>query len=118
MDMKYSLKYKMASFARSKGYDFKESSRPEVIAMQKDINSLKNKNVDFAIETYPDGSWSAKATNIKGMLTGSRKQDEINELIKDAIFTHYGIPARYANDRLLKNTGESVLAERQVHVTT
>jgi len=113
MIMKYSLKYQLASYMRSKGYNFKEHLRPEVIEMQKEINALSNKSINFEIKVYPDGSWTAIATNVKGLLTGSHKQSEINELIKDAIFTYYGVPPKYAHDKLLRNTGEPVTAEQQ-----
>lgn len=107
----------MANFLRSKGYDFKEHLHPAVVEMQKEINALDNKNINFEIKVYPDGSWTAISTNVEGLMTGSRKQSEANELIKDATFTYYGIPPRFANDKLLRNAGEPVTAEQQVHVT-
>lgn len=115
--MRYSLRYQLANFLRSKGHNFNEHLRPEVIQMQKEISSLENHNINFEIKVYPDGSWTAKATNVEGLLTGGRKQSEINGLIKDAIFTYYGVPPQYADDKLLRNSGEPVTAEQQVHVT-
>ena len=117
MSMRYSLTYRLADFLRSKGYNFSEELRPEVVEMQREINALDNRSINFEIKVYPDGSWLAKSTNVEGLLTGSRKQSEVHELIKDAIFTYYGVPPQYANDKLLRNTGEPVTSEQQVHVT-
>jgi len=115
--MKHSLVYKVSDLMRKHGYDFHEEMRPEVIEMQKEFASLDNHGINFKIMHYPDGSWVAKSTNVDGLLTGSRKQGEINEVIKDAIFTYYGIPPQYCKDGLLRNTGEPVKAQQTVHVT-
>lgn len=114
--MKYNLRYKVANLLRRKGYKFNEAERPEVISMQREIASLGS-GVTFEIKTFPDGSWIANSTNVEGILTGSRNQSEVHDLIKDAIFTYYGVPPQYANDKLLRNTGEPVTTEQQVHVT-
>ena len=107
----------MVRFLRERGYNFKESARPEVIAMQKAIAGLENGAVDFQVKTYPDGSWTAQATNVDGLFTGGSKQSEISEVLKDAIFTYYGIPPKYCNDKMLRNTGEPVTVEQTVNVT-
>lgn len=117
MAMRYNLRYKAANLMRRYGYNFREELRPEVIEMQKEINTLEKKNINFDVKAYPDGSWTAKATNVEGLLTGGRDQSKINDLIKDAIFTYYGVPSQYANDKLLRNTGEPISVEQQVHVT-
>lgn len=115
--MKYSLRYKLATFLRTKGRRINSVQNAEVIAMQKEISSLENKNINFEIKTYLDGSWMAKSTNVEGILTGGNDQREINEMLKDAIFTYYGVAPEHADDRLLRNSGEPVTTEQRVHVT-
>ncbi len=115
--MKYSLRYKLASFLRTKGRGLSSAQSAEVIAMQKEISNLENKNINFEIKTYVDGSWMAKSTNVEGILTGGNNQKEINEMLKDAIFTYYGVPPEHADDRLLRNSGEPVTTEQRVHIT-
>lgn len=115
--MKYSMRYKVANLLRNQNNLQKAELCPEVVEMRKDINSLENKNINFEIKVYPDGSWTARSTNVDGLLTGSRKQSEANELLKDAILTYYNIPAKYAQDRLLRNTSEPITVDQQVRVT-
>jgi predicted RNase H-like HicB family nuclease len=115
--MKHSFVFKLADFMRKHGYNFREETRPEVALMQKEIASLDNRSINFAIKYYPDGSWVAKSSNVDGILTGGRNQAEAQELIKDAIFTYYGVPPQYARDSLLRNTSEPIKAEQKVHVT-
>src|SRR5438477_11572991 len=115
--MKYSLRYKLANFLRTKGRGINGAQSAEVIAMQKEITSLEGKNINFEIKTYVDGSWMAKSTNVEGILTGGNDQKEINEMLKDAVFTYYGIPPEFADDKLLRNSGEPVTTEQRVHVT-
>jgi len=100
---------------RSKGYNFQESRHPSIKAMKEEISELKG--IDFRIKVYPDGSWVAKSPNVQGLLTGDRDQSDINELLKDAIFTYYSVPPQLANDRMLRNSGEPIRAEQKVHVT-
>lgn len=115
--MKYSLRYKLAQFMRARGYDFSESTRPEVVKMQEEIALLENRAINFLIQRYPDGSWVAKSTNIDGLITGGSNISEVNELLKDAIFTYYGISPQFANDKLLRNTGDPITTEQRVHIT-
>ena len=107
----------MTDFMRRRGYNFNEDLQPEVINMQREISALDNKAISFEIKAYPDGSWTAKSTNVEGILTGSRRQSEINEMIKDCIFTYYSIPAKFVNDKLLRNSGEPITAEQYIRVT-
>src|SRR5688572_1693174 len=100
--MKTSLTYRFYSFMKKYGVSPDALKDPAVIEMQREINSLENKNINFEIRSYPDGSWTARAMNVEGLLTGSRKQSDINELIKDAIFTYYGVHPKFANDTLLR----------------
>lgn len=115
--MKYSLRYKLANFRSRYGYNHHAEAQPDVLDMQRAIDALENKSINFAIQTYPDGSWIAKSTNVDGILTGGRNQGEANELIKDAIFTYYGVKPEHCKDVLLRNTGEPVTTEQTVQVT-
>ena len=116
MAMKYSLNFRVANFLRSKGYNFREHLSPEVINMQSEIAKLDG-GINFKVELYPDGAWTAISTNVDGLVTGGSKQSEINELLKDATFTYYGVPPKYSNDKMLRNTGEPITVEQTVHVT-
>lgn len=89
------MRYKVANLMRRKGYGLNEKKCPEVIEMQKEIASLGS-GINFDIKTYPDGMWTAKSTNVDGILTGSRNLSEINELLKDATLTYYGVPSHFA----------------------
>lgn len=66
-------------------------------------NKIKESNgIEFKIEFYPDGNWTAESTNIDGIITGGDDIKEINNLIKDAIFTYFEIPPQFCNDSILK----------------
>lgn len=116
--MKTSVAYKLAQFARKYGHDFKALDNPDVIEMRSEIASLDDGTITFQVSGYEDGSWSATSTNVEGIITGSRNIAEIDDVIRDAVFTYYGIPAKYADDRLLKHIGQPINTEREVLVTT
>ena len=76
--------------------------------MQESLNRLDGNKVEFSVTTNDDGSWYAYSTNIDGIFTSGDKNDNISEMLKDAVFTFYEVPSAYADDRLLKSTGERV----------
>ena len=115
--MKYSIRYRLASFGDRHGRNRHVETQPDVQAMQRALEALENKSINFSVQAYPDGSWLAKSTNVDGILTGGHNQSEANELIKDAIFTYYGVKPEHCKDVLLRNTSEPVSTEQSVQVT-
>ncbi|HEX9679343.1 MAG TPA: hypothetical protein VGA08_01870 [Candidatus Saccharimonadales bacterium] len=116
--MRHSLKYRLAQFMRSYGYNFAEATRPEIVEMKEEMAKLKNGAINFDIKGYPNGSWVAKSTNVKGIITGGTDLREIDGYLKDATFTYYGVPPQFANDSMLRNTGEPVKSKQNVVIST
>jgi hypothetical protein len=107
--------YISAQQLRKMGYNFNESSDARVLVMKKEIKKIGGK-IEFNIEQYPDGSWTAESTNIEGILTGGRNSKEITITIKDAIFTFFGIPPQLCNDNLLRGDNEPVTLKQHIYV--
>ncbi len=115
--MKTSLTYKIYSILRSRGFDTNSAQNEDVINMQKEIDLLDSKNINFNLRSYPDGSWIAKSTNVEGIVTGGTSHNEdVDAIIKDAVFTYYGISPKHCEDKLLRGSGQPVNAARNVHV--
>lgn len=76
----------------------------------KELNGIK-----FKIEFYPDGSWTAESTNVDGIITGSDNVKEINNLIKDAVFTYFEISPQFCNDSFLKTDNEPAVVVQKVY---
>jgi hypothetical protein len=114
--MKTSLAFKFANFAKRAGIRFDALHNPAVLNMRSEIISLDG-GIQFAINGYPDGSWSAKSVNVDGIITGGRNQSEMIEVIKDAVFTYFDIEPQYCNDSLLKGAGEKKTVKNEMYVT-
>lgn len=84
---------------RQWGYDFNENADVRVVAMKKEIQRLGGR-IEFIIEQYPDGSWTAESKNIDGVITGGTNTKEVTPTIRDAVFTYFGIPPHLCNDAL------------------
>ncbi|MCL2451826.1 hypothetical protein FWD20_03055 [Candidatus Saccharibacteria bacterium] len=110
--MKTSLRYKLVLLARRLGAKFDGSNDPNVIEMLREIKELGG--LQFSIEHAPDGNWLAKSTNVDGILTGGDARDDVNGLIKDAVFTYYGIAPKYCSDTLIRLSGESKVIRQEV----
>lgn len=108
--------FTVANALRSRGVDLKESKNPQVKEMQSAIASLNDHSIQFLIERYPDGSWSAESTNLDGIMTGSKDLKEAPELIKDAVFTYFEIPPHLCNEALLRSDNEPVTVKQNVRV--
>jgi len=108
--------YFAASKLRKLGINLNEEANSSVSEMLETINHLDNRAIQFSIEQYPDGSWSAESTNIDGIMTGSLNSREIPELIKDAIFTYFEIPSQLCRDDLLRSDNEPATVKQTVHV--
>ncbi len=107
--------YLAANQLRKRGYDFKENADERVVAMKKEIRSLGG-GIEFKIEQYPDGSWTAESINLDGVITGGSKANEISPMIRDTIFTYFGIPPHLCNDAVLRADNEPVTLTQRVYV--
>lgn len=116
--MKTSLTFKFATLAKKLGVTSHPLSCQKVKDMRDEIDALGSEGgVKFEVGMYPDGSWSAKSTNVDGIISGGFHQSEISEMIKDAIFTYYDIPPQYCNDALLKSSGEKKTVKNELLIT-
>jgi len=65
----------------------------------------ENGSVRFRIHHDPDGFW-AESVNVDKIYSSGETYDELMENLKDAVFTHFGVPAEECDERLLKVEGE------------
>lgn len=74
-----------------------------VLSMVRKINELGG--LQFTLSTHKDG-WTAECKNLPGILTGDTDPHpslyEVDKNIKDAIFTAFGIPPEFCDDKVLK----------------
>lgn len=105
--------YKFSNLIRKMGIDFHENSNPLVIAMKREIDKLGK--IEFKIEQYPDGSWTAESTNMDGIITGGTNTQDISATIKDAVFTYFEIPPYLCVDSLLRRDNEPVTMRQNVY---
>ena len=116
--MKTSLSYKFARAVKRLGVNHNSESDSAVIAMRREIANLDGGQVNFSVSIDRDGSWYAESTNVDGLLTGGDNQAEIDEMLKDAIFTYYNIESRHADDALLRSSGDVTNIKQQVQLAT
>lgn len=95
------------------GHAFRGGNQPERCRYGKKIKELGR--IEFKLEFYPDGSWSAESTNIEGIATGSRNRKDISRLLKDAVFTYFEIPPYACADRLIRLPEEPITVAQQVY---
>lgn len=110
------ITYELSKMLRTFGVVFDASDNEEVLELKRSIRLLRNGRIEFYIEQYPDGSWSAESTNIDGIATGGDDPRLISDSIKDAIMTYYEIPARYYDTVDLRSDNEPVTSQQKVHV--
>ena len=116
--MKTSLTFKFVTLAKKMGISSNPLASQKVKEMRQEIDSVSaDGGIKFEIGMYPDGSWSARSTNVDGIISGGFDQSEIPAMIKDAIFTYYDIPPQYCDDTLLKGTGEKKTVKNELLVT-
>ena len=115
--MKYSMRYMMANLAKQLGVKFDPKQCQAVLEMRKEITSLPEGGIQFTITRESNGDWVAESVSIPGILTGGTANDDINEMVKDAIFTYYGIPPEYCDNRILRESGEPVTVKHAVFAT-
>lgn len=110
------LLYAVGSHLRKFGHGLNSKADERIVTMRSMINALEHHAIEFRVEQYPDGSWSAESVNIEGIMTGGRKSQEIPDMLKDAIFTYFEIPPHLCEDNLLRSDNEPVTVEQRVHV--
>lgn len=106
--------YLIANILRRFGFDFVSPGDSRVEAMKEEIQKIGGR-IEFKIEQYPDGSWSAQSANIEGIITGGKTTKHILATIKDAIFTYFGLPAAFCDEALLKADNEPVILTQSVY---
>lgn len=105
--------YSLSNLIRKIGIDFNEKSDKRIIEMKKKIDKLGK--IEFKIQQYPDGSWTAESTNVDGIITGGKTTQNISASIKDATFTYFEIPPHLCVDSLLKSDNEPVTVKQHVY---
>ena len=97
------------------GYDFHEGADKRVCTMKDTIRQIGGK-IEFKIEQYPDGSWTAESVNVDGILTGGTSTKAASSTLKDAVFTYFRIPPHLCNDAVLRADNEPVTVMQHVYV--
>ena len=115
--MKYSTRYKVARVLKKTGVNFDASKCPEVLNMKEVIAALSGGSIQFVVSREANGDWMAESVNIQGILSGGSSSDDVEKMIKDAIFTYFEIPARYCDDSLLRESGEPAVIKQEVFAT-
>ncbi len=95
------------------GIGFNQTNYPKLVLMKDKIKELGG--INFKIEFYPDGSWTAESTNIDGIITGSDNVKELNSLIKDAIFTYFEISPQFCDNSFLNADNEPITVTQKVY---
>ncbi|OGH60748.1 MAG: hypothetical protein A2848_00205 [Candidatus Magasanikbacteria bacterium RIFCSPHIGHO2_01_FULL_50_8] len=115
MRLKNRTIYTAAQMLRRWGVSFHETSDLRVQKMQREIRAVGG-TIEFAIEQFPDGSWTAESKNIDGIITGGLTTRDMASLIKDAVFTYFGIPPHLCTDALLRAGDEPITSTQRVYV--
>jgi hypothetical protein len=105
--------YNLSNLARKIGYNFNEQNDERVVKMKREIDQIGK--IEFKIEQYPDGSWTAESTNFDGIITGGTNRQNISSSIKDAIFTYFEIPPYLCVDTLLRGNNEPVTVTQSMY---
>ena len=100
---------------RQLGFGFASQGGVQLETMKKEIAKVGGK-IEFKIEQYPDGSWTAESVNIDGIITGDKKTKNVSATIRDAVFTYFGVPSYLCQDEVLKADNEPVILRQKVYV--
>lgn len=106
--------YNFTNLLRKTGINFHEQDDERIVAMQKKIKEIGK--IEFKIEQYPDGSWTAESINIDGIITGGKNTEDTPAILKDAIFTYFEIPPHLCVDSMLRSDNEPVMVRQNVYV--
>lgn len=104
------------NLAKLLNFPIKPENDSRVRAMKTEIEKVGGK-LNFIVQRYEDG-WTAECNEIKGIITGGTERNptyqEINDAIRDAIFTAFCIPPYLCKDELIKSVRE--LAREEILV--
>jgi predicted RNase H-like HicB family nuclease len=106
--------YLAARALRKTGLYLANPNAPQIEAMKREIEKVGGR-IEFRIEQYPDGSWSAQSVNIDGIITGGKTTKNLSSTIKDAIFTYFGLAPYLCDEELLKADNEPVVLTQRVY---
>jgi len=95
------------------GYNFNEQNDERVVKMKREIDRIGK--IEFKIEQFPEGSWTAESTNFDGIITGGTNRQNISSTIKDAVLTYFEIPPHLCVDTLLRGDNEPVTVKQSVY---
>ena len=107
----------MARAMKKIGVSFDPMKNDAVRNMKDVIESLPNASIQFTVSRDANGDWVAESVNLAGILTGGSAKDDTNEMIKDAIFTYFEVPAKYCDDSLIRSAGEPIIIKQEVFAT-
>lgn len=100
---------------RQIGIDLVSPNDIRLEAMKKEIAKIGGK-IEFKIEQYPDGSWTAESVNVDGIITGDKITKNVSATIRDAVFTYFGVPPYLCQDDVLKADNEPTILKQKVYV--
>lgn len=115
--MKYSIRYRLARLVKQMGLQCNPQKCEALLGMQKEMATLRD-GIQFSITRDASGGWVAESANIDGILTGGGPNDSVDNMIKDAIFTYYGVPPEYCDGALIRSASESATTKQAMYVTT
>ena len=100
---------------RQVGINLENQNDVRLEAMRNEIAKAGGK-IEFKIEQYPDGSWTAESINVDGIITGDKITKNVSATIRDAVFTYFGVPPYLCQDDVLRADNEPVILRQKVYV--
>ena len=108
------LVFTLANLARTFGFSFNEEEDPRVKELL--LTTRRLGGIQFRVEHEPSGEWVATSINVEGIVTGgSAYPNDVNEAIRDAIFTYFEIPPHLCKPSLVHRQGEVARIEERVY---
>lgn len=115
--MKYSAEYRLSLALRKLGFETDPTKCQAIDEMQRSVNALPGKHIRFVINHDDNGDWCAKSIEPVGIITGGSAQDDVSDMLKDATYTYFGVPARYCDSTLLRVAGEPKIKKHKALVS-
>ena len=104
------------NLAKLLNFPIKPEENYRVQNMKQAIEQVGGK-LNFTVQRHGDG-WLAECMEIKGIITGGNNanptDEEINNNIRDAVFSTFGIPPYLCKDELIRNVREAAREEVMV----
>ncbi len=98
--MRHSARYKLARFLGKPISANRQKGIEAIANMYRSISSLPGGAIRFHYYDDGDGYWHVESTNIEGIITGGSKNDNVEEMIEDAVYTYYGIPPEFCTQKM------------------